>query len=145
TRVNPVVAPYSPCESGTGRGVRLHSKSLSTRKDRHTATRAPLGQAFGVNFWPALTRATPWRTCSSVASIGIGGNPGIGCSWPAAGGAEKSRRTNASTNILRLEDIAPPEEFGCQPTPSLPYVKSSAAASPTSRRNLVKMRWLTFH
>src|SRR6266566_3704818 len=71
-RGRPVVAPYSPSDSGTGNGFSLHRASLSTSKDRQTATRAPFGQTLGVSLRPALTLATACLITSSVASIPIG-------------------------------------------------------------------------
>src|SRR5439155_5012216 len=67
-----VVAPYSPTDKGTGRGFARCSNSLSTSKERQTATRAPLGQVLGVSFLPTLAVATACRICSSVESTVIG-------------------------------------------------------------------------
>src|SRR5216684_4185196 len=67
-----VVAPYSPTDKGTGRGFARCSNSLSTSKERQTATRAPLGQVLGVSFLPTLAVPTACRICSSVESTVIG-------------------------------------------------------------------------
>src|SRR5438876_247534 len=67
-----VVAPYSPTDKGTGRGFARCSNSLSTSKERQTATRAPLGQVVGVSFLPTRAVATACRICSSVESTVIG-------------------------------------------------------------------------
>ena len=67
-----VVAPYSPTVKGTGRGFARCSNSLSTSKERQTATRAPFGQALGVSFLPTLAVPTACRICSSVESTVIG-------------------------------------------------------------------------
>jgi hypothetical protein len=56
-RGNPVTAPYSPFDIGTGSGWFLESASLSMSNEKQTATRAPFGQAFGVSLRPA--RAIP--------------------------------------------------------------------------------------
>src|SRR6476620_8456601 len=67
-----VVAPYSPTDSGTGRGFARCSSSLSTSKERQTAIRAPFGQLLGVSFLPTRAVPTACRICSSVESIVIG-------------------------------------------------------------------------
>src|SRR5437867_2012004 len=67
-----VVAPYSPTDKGTGRRFARCSNSLSTSKERQTATRAPLGHVLGVSRLPTLAVATACRIWSSVESTVIG-------------------------------------------------------------------------
>src|SRR5438045_3271187 len=74
-----VVAPYSPTDKGTGSGFARCSNSLSTSNERQTATRAPLGQTFGVSFRPSLAVPTALRICSSVESTVIGFAAAAGC------------------------------------------------------------------
>src|SRR5262245_45198287 len=74
-----VVAPYSPTDSGTGNGFARCSNSLSTSNERQTATRAPLGQLFGVSLLPTLAVPTACRIWSSVESTVIGAAAPAGC------------------------------------------------------------------
>src|ERR1051325_8261648 len=82
-RGNPSCAPKSAAESVVGEVWPAASKydSLSTSKLRQTATRAPLGHVLGVNFLPARTGATAFRSCSSVHFV-------PGCCAIAGRGAE---------------------------------------------------------
>src|SRR5579859_3061444 len=97
-RGNPVVSPYAPTDNGTGRGLFLCNNSLSTSNERHTATRAPLGQTLGVNFLPILAVPTAWRICSSLEFVVMGG---AFCARQTAG---RHSSRNASTEELRRKD-----------------------------------------
>src|SRR5215472_825054 len=77
-----VVAPYSPTDRGTGSGFARCSNSLSTSKERQTATRAPLGQTLGVSFLPILAVPTACRIWASVESTVMGfAAPGRAGDW----------------------------------------------------------------
>ena len=77
-----VVAPYSPTDRGTGSGFARCSNSLSTSKERQTATRAPLGQTLGVSFLPILAVPTACRSWASVESTVMGfAAPGRAGDW----------------------------------------------------------------
>src|SRR5207247_5411559 len=107
-----VVAPYSPTDKGTGRGFARCSNSLSTSKERQTATRAPLGQVLGVSFLPTLAVATACRICASVESTVIGFTaPGGGwrddCVGWALGELQPGSNpisTTGSTHACRLRE-----------------------------------------
>src|SRR6185295_2375046 len=107
-----VVAPYSPTDNGTGRGLARCSNSLSTSNDKQTATRAPLGQALGVSFLPTLAVPTACRICSSLESIVIGFTAAAVC-W-LDDGADWARdelqpgsnpmRMSGTTHVRRLRE-----------------------------------------
>src|SRR4051794_14143904 len=99
-RGSPSVAPYSPCDRTTGAVLpaAMLNESLSMSQLRHTATLAPLGQLFGVNFLPARSGATVALISSSVSFV-----PGCGlfcCTCTSAGAAQI--RVQISNNRWRM-------------------------------------------
>src|SRR5213080_3635087 len=95
-----VVAPYSPTDNATGRGFARCSSSLSTSKERQTATRAPLGQVLGVSFLPTRAVPTACRICSSVESTVIGFTAAAG-GWRDAGAGWAPGELQAGNNPIR--------------------------------------------
>src|SRR5215467_14697665 len=106
-RGRPTRAPYSFCDKPptVGSPKRIETVSLSTSKENRTATRAPLGHAFGLRLLPARTALTTAKTESSDHSQ-PGFTPGRTCAaaiWQAKSGAESRKRRMKAPRIVQVE------------------------------------------
>src|SRR5438132_1968662 len=110
-RGRPVVAPYSPSDRGTGSGRSLQSASLSTSKDKHTATSEPFGHCLGVSFRPTRTFATACWICASVASIPIAETTPDACDCDASRRLGDVRVQAASPKNASTEATAAAEQL----------------------------------
>src|SRR5689334_7760661 len=109
-RGSPTRAPYSFCDSApmVGSPKRMETVSLSTSNENRTATRAPLGHAFGLRLRPARTAFTTLNTESSVHSQ-PGLTPGRGCA--SAGAPATTIPMSVMTRADRHMSLPPWAEF----------------------------------
>src|SRR5438876_1044467 len=151
-----VVAPYSPTDKGTGRGFARCSNSLSTSKERQTATRAPLGQVLGVSFLPTLAVATACRICSSVESTVIGFTAAAGgwrddCAGWALGELQpvsNPTRTSGTPYAHRLGEDSMLgsliDSYGASLSQAADDVKDMWSAKASAERRRSGVGWRTF-
>src|SRR5271166_4783858 len=93
----PLSAPKSEAERVVGEVTpsRSNGASVSVSKLRHTATRAPCGQDFGVSLRPTRANSTACRNCSSLHLV-----PGCGKVAGCENAVPKTAKTQIDLNLI---------------------------------------------